>query len=144
MATESGKVRIICIDPGKRIGWALCESGLIVQTGTTSNRAELPHADIAIIEMPRVYPNASKWKGDPQVIVRLAALAGEIAAQYPRHAYVEPWAWRGMIPESVLLKRIARALTPRDCKLGRSVHARDAQGIALWLRGTLHAPRLRQ
>lgn len=134
-------MRIICIDPGKRIGWALCELGAIVRTGTTGNRAELPPADIAILEMPRVYPNASKWKGDPQVIVRLAALAGEIAAQYPRHAYVEPRTWRGMVPESVLLKRIKRALTSRDCTIGKSVHARDAQGIALWLRGTLHAPR---
>jgi hypothetical protein len=133
-------VRIICIDPGKRIGYALCEQGLIVRAHTVGDRVELPHADIAIIEMPRVYPNASKWKGDPQVIVRLAALAGEIATQYERYAYVEPRTWRGMIPENVLLMRIKRALTRRDCSIGKSVHARDAQGIALWLRGTLHAP----
>lgn len=130
---------VVCIDPGKRIGYALCEQGYIVRSGTVGDRLLLPTAEIAVIEMPRVYPNASKWKGDPQVIVRLAALAGEIAAQYPAHAYVEPRVWRGMVPEDVLLNRIRRALLPGDCPLGRSVHARDAQGIALWLRGTLHA-----
>jgi hypothetical protein len=135
-------VRLICIDPGKRIGYALCDNGLIVVCGTVSDRADLPHADIAIIEMPRVYPTASKWKGDPQIIVRLGLLAGEIGTQYPERAYVEPRTWRGMCPEHVLLARITRALTPADCTIGRSVHSRDAQGIALWLRGTLHANRV--
>lgn len=131
-------MRVICIDPGKRIGWALCANGLILSCGTVGDKSQLPQADIAIVEMPRVYPNPKKWKGDPQVIVRLAALAGEIANTYPERGYVEPRIWRTMIPEEALLKRIKRALRPDDCPLGKSVHARDAQGLALWLRGTLH------
>lgn len=125
---------VLCIDPGKRTGWALIVDGAIVSSGTVSSDClgDLPAADAALVEMPRVYVDQTKWKGDPQQIVRLAAIAGECAARYPFAAYVEPREWRGMIPESVLLQRITRSLRAGE-KLGASVHARDAQGMALWL-----------
>lgn len=125
---------VVCIDPGKRTGWALVVGQTIVDSGTVWNDRldKLPPADAALVEMPRVYADQTKWKGDPQTIVRLAAIAGECAARYPWAAYVEPREWRGMIPEHVLLHRIKLALRDNET-LGASVHARDAQGMALWL-----------
>lgn len=125
---------VVCIDPGKRTGWALIVDGAIVSSGTIARESlsSLPQADAALIEMPRVYVDQTKWKGDPQNIVLLAAVAGECAARYPFAVYVEPREWRGMVPEPVLLQRIERSLRNGE-KLGASVHARDAQGMALWL-----------
>jgi hypothetical protein len=127
---------VICIDPGKRTGWALIEMGVITKRGTVDARSILPPADAALVEMPRVYANPVKWKGDPQDIAKLAAMAGEYAGRYRMSELVEPRAWRGNIPEAVLLARLKRSLLP-DEALGASVHARDAQGMALWLLGRL-------
>lgn len=127
----SGKV--LCIDPGKRTGWALITCGTIIQRGTIDARGVLPEADACVIEEPRVYANPGKWKGDPQDIVRLGILAGEYAMRYPLSYTAGLDEWRKSIPDAVLLKRITRSLKPGVEFLGASVHSRDAQGIALWL-----------
>lgn len=129
---------LIAIDPGRRIGWALAHGGVIVDCGTTGDYHALPWASVAVIEMPRVYPNPMKWKGDPQQIVRLAALAGRIAERYPFAALPEPRRWRGMAPERVIRARTLRALQPGEFALTArklSVHAWDALGIACWALG---------
>jgi hypothetical protein len=133
-------MKIITIDPGKYIGWAMIHDTDIVSCGTVTSIDELPTASGAIIEMPRVYPNASKWKGDPQQIVRLAMLAQRIADRYDVYSFVEPRRWRGMVPEAVLRGRtealldpLERARTVERDKL--SPHAWDALGIAVWALG---------
>lgn len=129
---------LIAIDPGKRIGWALAIGGVIHECGTVGDYHALPWAAVAVIEMPRVYPNPMKWKGDPQQIVKLATLAGRIAERYPFAAMPEPRRWRGMAPERVIRARTFRALQGDEHELttGRvSVHAWDALGIACWALG---------
>lgn len=127
---------ILCIDPGRRIGWALIDGYTIVDCGTVAGIDALPPAVAAFIEVPRVYPNVSKWKGDPQHIVRLAMLAQRIADHYVAYRMVEPREWRGMVPEGVLRSRTRSRLTPPErvnLLTGRvSVHAWDAIGIACW------------
>lgn len=129
-------LKLIAIDPGKRIGWALADGGRMVDCGTIGDYRDLPKACCAIVEMPRVYPNPMKWKGDPQQIVRLAALAGQIAAGYPLSGFVEPRRWRGMAPEKAVRHRTLKLLTPFERLLlsekRASVHAWDAVGILLF------------
>lgn len=124
--------RVICIDPGERTGWCVIEAGKLISRGTVNAREVLPHANACLVEMPRVYANPGKWSGDPQDIVKLAALAGEYAERYLLREYVEPRAWRTTCPEKVFLARLKRSLR-HDEDLGASVHSRDAQGMALWL-----------
>lgn len=127
---------VVCIDPGQRTGWALIERGTITQRGTVAAREVLPAASACVVEMPRVFANPGKWKGDPQDIVRLAALAGEYASRYPEAYYAELHEWRKSVPDNVIALRIQRSLREGEI-LGASVHSRDAQGIALWLLGRL-------
>lgn len=119
---------VIAIDPGRNIGYALASEGVVVECRTVRDKALLPRAALAIIEMPRVYPSAAKWRGDPQDIVRLAYLAGEIAALYPCHTLVPP----AKIPKRVRASRALAALRPGDVALERaSNHALDALYILL-------------
>lgn len=127
---------VICVDPGERTGWCVIREGRLVTRGTCDARGILPPADACLWEMPRVYADPAKWKGDPQQIVTLAAMGAEYGARYPLSAHVEPRKWRGVIPEKVYLKRLTRSLAPGEI-IGASVHARDAQGMALWLLGRL-------
>lgn len=125
----------IAIDPGRHVGWALGAEGAVLARGTLGDRelSRLPLRGVehAAIEMPRVYPSASKWKGDPQVIVRLAFLAGRIAALYPAFTLYEPRAWRGTAPDATIVERTRRALRDDEPR-GDSPHSWDAIGILLY------------
>lgn len=132
---------VITIDPGKRIGWALAwrprprKGYQIYDAGTVGDVADLPDAEIAIIEMPRVYPSRNKWRGDPQDIVGVAFVAGMVAGQYRDYVAVEPHVWRGgNAPKRAVHRRIIAALDDDErSRIGRtSEHSRDAIGIALW------------
>ena len=132
---------IVCVDPGKRIGYAVLNGVYvdITAVGTVGNMGDLPRGAVCVIEMPRVYPNPMKWKGDPQHIVRLAFLAGRIVARYAAHFAVEPRTWRGMGSESAVWNRAVARL--RLCEswileTRLSEHSRDAIGIALYVRNS--------
>lgn len=129
------KTALIAIDPGKRIGWALALGGRLMAYGTVGDPRELPAATCAIVEMPRVYPSAAKWKGDPQDIVKVAFIAGRCAERYLQHWLVEPREWRGGAPEHVIRTRTEGARRPDDCELGGSVHAWDAIGLLFYFLG---------
>ena len=138
---------LLAIDPGKNLGWALAVGGELVDFGSISpvvwNGRDskaidmLPDACVCIIEMPRVYPAVAKWKGDPQHIVRLAFLAGRIAARYPVYFEVEPKTWQGgSPPERVLRRRTSDRMraTERSLVMSRKLnaHSWDAIGILLY------------
>jgi len=141
---QSIALRLVTIDPGRSVGWALGIGGELVDFGTVPDVrwngdlsrlwAALPPAPLCVIEMPRVYPSPQKWKGDPQHIVRLAYLAGRIAEQYPLTVELEPKQWQGgSPPERVLRKRTRGRLTAAEARLVDSrrvsAHAWDAIGL---------------
>lgn len=130
-------LRLIAIDPGRRIGYAVACGGRLVDVGTTSDVDKLPPASIAVVEQPRVYPTVSKWKGDPQDLVRLATMAGEIATRYPLWWYVEPREWMcGSPPDHVLRARTTQAIRGSDAiPLRMSAHAWDAVGLLFFSLG---------
>lgn len=135
-------LRWIAIDPGKRSGYAIVEGSTIVDCGTTTieelcvNR--LSRIDCAVIEIPRVYPMVSKWKGDPQILLMLAFECGKLAEWYGDYALVEPREWGGSAPKDVKWHRTMSVLTDREQENLPNVlseHARDALGIACWALG---------
>lgn len=124
-----------------RTGWALVDGQTIIEIGTCTvdelmrNHRDGRGPDAAVIEMPRVYPDQSKWKGDPQDIVRLAFECGRIAEWFGAYTLVEPGQWGGSAPKDVKWRRTQLLLLPDELALttGRlSEHARDAIGIACW------------
>jgi hypothetical protein len=126
---------VICIDPGKRIGWATVLGGIITACGTVGEVDALPPACAAVIEEPVIWGTNTK---DPHSIMKVQLVAGKCAQRYPTYALIPAVRWRGNVPEDVLATRISRALLPHEPR-GRSVHARDAVGIGLWLVQRLHA-----
>lgn len=145
---------LLAIDPGTSTGWALAVGGALQSWGTVPGvawgdpqavqrlRAAMPPARIAVVEMPRVYPHVAKWKGDPQILVRLGLLAGRIGESFELAAYVEPKTWqRGSPPERVLWSDTRRRMFPAELAAVESSklspHARDAVGILLY---SLHRP----
>lgn len=140
----------ISVDPGERIGFALWRNCSLVDCNTVGfdKRHSLPDAEACAIEMPRVYPDTRKWKGDPQIIVRLAFGAGLIAAQYPSHERVPVESWTGGANGRVLWRRdyprltvIERAIVDGYASRRRlSAHARDAIMIGLWVQRRPLAP----
>lgn len=129
-------MRLVAVDPGRYYGWAYAECGLIVACGTCTELAELPTAPFAIVEMPRVYPNPAKWRGDPQDVVRTAYRAGLVAARYRHSVLVEPKRWRGGAPERIVRQHTRYRLDPteRSTLLGSAIsaHAWDAIGMLCW------------
>lgn len=140
---------LIAIDPGRNVGFALALGGRLTAVGTTRDPDTLPGALIAVVEQPRVYPTVNKWKGDPQDLVRLATLAGEIGARYPVVWYVEPRTWMGgSPPDHVLRARTDAALgdLERDLVSARklSAHAWDALGMLFFSLGRFRRDRPRR
>jgi hypothetical protein len=128
-------MRLVCIDPGKRSGYAVAVRGLLVSVGTSAPEA-LPGGSLAVIEHPRVYPTADKQR-DPQSIVKLAVTCGQIASSYPAFLWVEPVRWRGGAPESIVRERTYSRLQPAERAIVDSsrvsAHAWDALGIFVWV-----------
>lgn len=129
-------MRVICIDPGKRIGWALASGGRITECGTVGDVRDLPDAAFAVTEFPRVYASPGKWRGDPQHVVMVAAVAGEVRARYGREHVVEiePRVWGGTADKALKRRRTESMLREGEPR-GRSEHAWDALGMACWLLG---------
>lgn len=125
---------VICIDTGRNLGYALIENGSIVRCGTAHNVSDLPDADYAVIEFPRVYPNPTKWRGDPQHIVMVAASAGACAQRYPAHLMIEPRVWNSGADKAHSWRITERRMLPTDAR-PKNQHERDACGMAVWLLG---------
>jgi len=120
---------VIAIDPGKRTGWAWFDGRRLIRAGTNTDAeilASPPHGeaprnharacDVAIIEVPRIYPRGGK--GDQNDLIDLAVLVGDLRGFYRRHGFtvrlVPPRTWKGTAPKHIHGERVLAALTPAE------------------------------
>lgn len=141
---------VIAVDPGKRSGWAIFVDGELVEAGTWPEADMLAGTPIvglapaiAVIELPVVYPKGY-GKGDPNDMIKLAVLVGDLRGFYRRAgletALVAPRTWKGTVPKRIHHERVLGALTPDErATLPRRPRARDfdhnmldAVGLGLW------------
>lgn len=142
---------IIAIDPGKRSGWAIFINAELVEAGAWSRDAMLSEGcpivgvapAVAVIEVPVIY-SLGKGKGDPNDLITLALLVGDLRGYYRRAGLdtvlVKPRTWKGTMPKAVQNERVLGALTPgeraqlprRSRALGFDHNMIDAVGLGLW------------
>ena len=144
-----GHRSVIGIDPGKRTGFAVFYRGQLWQAATidAGDFEALPEAPwspvVVVIEVPRIYPHGGK--GDPNQLIDLAVLAGEISGWYrarygARVVFVTPRNWKGTVPKVIHNRRVLMALTPSETAIlptrpragGYDHNMIDAVGLALW------------
>lgn len=114
------------------------------------------HADSPSIfcEIPRVYPQASQQKGDPNDLIHVAitgAMVCEALALSERArevSYVYPHEWKGNIDKKIMLARIEKTLTVAERSRVQSAGAKthnilDAVGIGLWTLARLNTKAIR-
>lgn len=160
---------LLSIDPGtkKNAGWAWFDSGgersitigdvysplPMLRACGVGHWSEIPVGGvgvIVVIERPQIY-RASRSKGDPNNMVKLAWIAGEIA-QRARAAgstvgdvdsMPHPRDWKGTIEKQMMCRRILKHLPPAElevlnvvkCAASLRENIIDAIGIgARWLR----------
>lgn len=144
---------VIGIDPGKHTGWAHFCCGVLRGAGVVSaeeilrspdaNRgADVDPPTIVVIELPRIYPRGGK--GDPNDLIDLAVMVGDLRGFYVRHGFtvrlVTPRTWKGTVPKSIHNKRVLAALSDEErATLPKRPRARtydhnmvDAVGLALF------------
>ncbi len=143
----------LAIDPGNTTGFAYFEDRVLRDAlawkGESLLNTDLPFApNVLIIESPRIYPY-SRSEADPNSIVDLAWLAGEIANYYRRRGSqiikIQPRTWKGTGPKHTFaaefivesIKDEEWAVIPR-CKVtkknpnGIDNNILDAIGLGLW------------
>lgn len=140
---------VVAIDPGKRTGWAVFDRGQLVEAGVFPVRTMLDAPPIvavapawAVLELPQIYPRGGK--GDPNDLIDLAVLVGDLCGYYRRHGLgvvlVKPRAWKGTVPKTIHNKRTLakltaaeRAILPVRPRAGDHDHNMlDAVGLGLW------------
>jgi hypothetical protein len=139
-------MRIIGIDPGLSctgIAWTGADGFPVVefvrpaQRGIRDKAREIIRVipdvcfDVLVIEVPQVYQGA-KQKGDPNDLVKLSLLAGNLEALVSTYNVIEvlPCTWKGQVPKPLHHERL-RARTGFRAKVPHD--ALDALGI--WLYG---------
>lgn len=139
------KIRIIGIDPGLNgtgLAWNTPSGKPVVEHVIPKQRSirdkarEIIHVvpaicfDVLVIEVPQIYQGA-KQKGDPNDLVRLALLAGNVEALISTYNVIEvlPCTWKGQLSKKVHHERIRE----RTGFLRKVPHdALDALGILLY------------
>jgi hypothetical protein len=137
---------LICIDPGKKTGWAYFKGEALDACGLAEPPFRVPFlTKLVLIEKPMIYPRS---KARPNDIVELAIVAGQISAQWaPYVTWVLPRQWKGTIDGDAMHVRIIKTLTEAE----RGVYfaaadevaesyrhnIADAIGIGLWKLGRL-------
>jgi hypothetical protein len=143
---------IISLDPGVKLtGWAqwdpfgkLLHAGLIDTDHESFTRFVQYQADHGIFveeivcEFPQVYAR-SKSKGDPNDLLKLAAVIGAFSTTRVPFTTVLPHQWKGECPKAVTKNRALETLTAEELERielpsARSLHHNvyDAVGIGLW------------
>jgi hypothetical protein len=141
---------IICVDPGKKAGWAAFEGQKLKLCCLWAYEPLEIHtwsrATHFLVERPVIYPRS---KARPRDIITLALLAGRAAAVlgWERVVWVEPRKWKGTIDPDAMTIRIIKALTDEERaiyfaaadKVAESYrhNIADAIGIGLWKLGRL-------
>lgn len=143
-------MRLISIDPGvNHLGWALHQGGKLTHCDLceTDSFANIVGTswDIFVIEKPMIYA-PKHWKGDPNDLIDLAIVVGEIKGYYEGHEYevnlVEPWEWKGQTPKEVTKNQIDKELEMDEMKVLKQAlmkHPKnlrhniyDAVGLGRW------------
>jgi hypothetical protein len=142
---------IVAIDPGKRSGWAVFVDAALALAGAWPEADMLDDAlpmvgiapAVAVIELPVIYP-LGLGKGDPNDLITLALLVGDLRGYYRRAgldvALVKPRTWKGTVPKPIHNERVLGALTPDERALlprygrkrGFDHNMLDAVGLGLW------------
>jgi hypothetical protein len=140
------QVNLITIDPGRITGWSIWNaSGVLLAAGTASldelfkpGRLPAPVAGtLVLIEMPRAY--GGRTKGDPDDLLDLAMIVGEIKRHYQAAGctveLVWPRTWKGTVPKPIHNARVLNALNDQELRLLpriRNHNMVDAVGLGLW------------
>ncbi len=91
-----------------------------------------------VIELPQVYGKSGK--GDPNDLIRVAAIAGVVAGRFDvKTNFVLPRTWKGQTPKPISHARARDVLSEREQKIVDSVakgapkeDVWDAVAIGLW------------
>ena len=139
---------VLSVDPGvNHIGWARHEGGKLTHCDLSQTWVDLVYTseDIIVIEKPQVYA-PKHWKGDPNDLINVAIVAGEIGGYYGGHDYdvhyVLPATWKGQTPKEVTKNQIDKELDMDEMKVlkqalmkhpkGLRHNIYDAVGIGRW------------
>jgi hypothetical protein len=132
---------LVAIDPGTVTGFASFRERVLVSAGFGPFEViSLPLAPRVVLEVPRVYPVS---KGDPNDLITLAMIAGEIRHRYRVQGIevreVWPRTWKGNVPKDVHHKRVLKCLSaaelvviPKRPRGGDDHNCLDAIGLGLW------------
>lgn len=138
-------MKIISIDPGvKHIGWASHVEGKLSHCGLSKKWVNLA-GDIIVIEKPQIY-SPRFWKGDPNDLINIAIVVGEIKGIYEKLGgkvvLVLPNQWKGQTPKDVIKNQIDKDLDKRETEVMKNAlqnHPKhlhhniyDAVGIGRW------------
>lgn len=115
---------VLSIDPGvHRVAFAIFSAGVLrravlLRIEDDAGLYALPSAPLdVVIEMPRVYP-ASRQKGDPNDLLRLACVVGRLQEHYLREGklvhLVEPRTWKGTLAKEAMTERIKGRLATSE------------------------------
>lgn len=153
--------QIIAFDPGTHaVAWAALEDGKLKRCGLERGKTPVELLDRldarfgiawapgtrAIIEWPQVY-RQRHWKGDPNDLVDLAAVAGVLRHLCRRidPKLVRPHEWKGSVPKDVMNARVEKRLDEAELLALHTANAPaslrhnivDAIGLGLWAQGRL-------
>lgn len=146
-------MKLMTIDPGKNLGWAVFEDGRLIETGlledctlmgvvrTLSAVCAGHRPSLAVIEIPQVYQQRL-LKGDPNDLVDVAVIAGAAAAvitPFAEPQLVRPHVWKGNRPKAIDNRHTLSVLSADEkskIPLGAKRHnVLDAVGMGLWKLG---------
>lgn len=143
-----GPSSVIAIDPGQISGWATFHRGELYAAGVMTEAEIVGRPPVAqwapvqvVIEVPRIYP-LGRGKGDPNDLISLALLVGELRGFYRRSGLpvelVEPRRWKGTTPKKIHNRRVKDALAPEERAIlptlpeYKAHNMIDAVGLGLW------------
>jgi len=148
-------MRILAIDPGLNctgVAWDQQQDAKgpflkSVRPLTRSHRdkareivREIPDVcwDLLVIEIPQIY-QGGKQKGDPNDLIKLSILAGNIEALVSTYNVLEvlPCSWKGQVPKEIHHKRLLARVPALNGKFSKD--AMDALGILLYGQDTVQA-----
>ena len=150
--------RVLAVDPGKTMGWALFHDSKLMAAGCCTREAlqfgalsaqaraarhSLPPSELeedcsVIGEIPSYRGRQGKNKGSPDDLIWLGVQLGQATGLYMRKVevvdFVTPNEWKGSVSKEICHERVKKILGP-DEEMPENENARDAVGVGLWYLG---------